>query len=293
MLTSVVLATQAPVILCPAMNTGMYENEKTVDNLDSLKKRGYFIVESGEGFLACGDSGKGRMAEPAEIVNYVDNMLTPAPDYRGKTAIVTAGATREPVDGVRFLSNRSSGKMGVQLATALLERGANVILIAGFMTAEPPKGVTLITVETTLDMYGAVMKNLPQADIVIKAAAPSDYRVENVSPQKIKSEKLQLNMIKNPDIAREVGKIKGDKKLVVFAAETQNLMEYAYEKMQAKNADLMVANDVTAEGAGFDCDTNIAAVIERSGAVTALPLMSKYELAHTVLDILKESCFTV
>jgi phosphopantothenoylcysteine decarboxylase/phosphopantothenate--cysteine ligase len=288
MLTTTIMATAAPVIVCPAMNVMMYENPATQKNIQTLKQRGYLFVEPDTGLLACGDVGKGRLAEPGVIADFVDKLLTPRPDYRGKTVLVTAGATREPVDGVRFLSNRSSGKMGMAIAEAVIDRGGRAIVVQAFTSVEPPKGAEVVRVETTEEMYRAVMEKLPEADIIIKAAAPSDYKVKNFSPQKIKAETLTLELIKNVDIAREVGKVKGKKKLVVFAAETEELIANAVNKLRAKNADLIVANDVTAEGAGFDKDTNIVTLIRADGSVTPLEKMSKTALAHVLLDEVAE-----
>ena len=284
MLTTTVSATRAPVYICPAMNTNMYTNPVVQENIAKLKALGYRFVDPVEGRLACGDVGAGKMAEPADIVAAVDAALTPRADYRGKTVLVTAGATREPIDGVRFISNRSSGKMGIRIAETAAERGAEVILVAGTLSVEPPKGMRTVRVSTTEDMRKAVVELLPEADVVVMAAAPGDYKVKNYSPEKIKSPTLTLELEKNPDIAAEVGKLKGDKKLVVFAAETNDLIGNAMKKLESKNADLMVANDVTLEGAGFDVDTNIATLITSGGAVIALEKMSKAELAGVILD---------
>lgn len=284
MLTTTVSATRAPVYICPAMNTNMYTNPVVQENIAKLKALGYRFVDPVEGRLACGDVGAGKMAEPADIVAAVDAALTPRADYRGKTVLVTAGATREPIDGVRFISNRSSGKMGIRIAEIAAERGAEVILVAGTLSVEPPKGMRTVRVSTTEDMRKAVVELLPEADVVVMAAAPGDYKVKNYSPEKIKSPTLTLELEKNPDIAAEVGKLKGDKRLVVFAAETSDLIGNAMKKLESKNADLMVANDVTLEGAGFDVDTNIATLITSGGAVIALEKMSKAELAGVILD---------
>jgi phosphopantothenoylcysteine decarboxylase/phosphopantothenate--cysteine ligase len=226
--------------------------------------------------------GKGRLAEPRLIVDTIEEILFPVRDLEGKTVMVTAGATREPIDPVRFITNRSSGKMGIAIANSALKRGANVILIKGFTSVNPDEGVEVVNVETTADMYEAVMNNLDKADIIIKSAAPADYKVK-MAEQKIKSETLTLEFVKNPDIAQAVGKIKGSKKLVVFSAETENLFENATKKLIKKNADMVVANDVTKQGAGFDVDTNIASFITKDG-VEELPIMTKTELADKILD---------
>ncbi|MBR3685141.1 MAG: bifunctional phosphopantothenoylcysteine decarboxylase/phosphopantothenate--cysteine ligase CoaBC [Clostridia bacterium] len=288
MLTTTVCATKAPVYICPAMNTNMYLNPVTQGNIQKLKDLGYIFIEPTEGRLACGDVGKGKMEEPINIVSIVDKALTPNPDYRDKTILVTAGATEEPIDGVRFITNRSSGKMGMAIAEAVIDRGGKVIVVKGKATATAPKGAEVIEALTTQAMRDAVIDKLPEVDAVIMAAAPSDYKVKNYSPSKIKSETLTLELVKNPDIAKEVGSLKGDKKLVVFAAETDDLLQNAIKKLHSKNGDLMVANDVTMEGAGFNVDTNIATLITSSGAMTCLEKMSKTELAHIILDTLLE-----
>ena len=288
MLTTTVCATKAPVYICPAMNTNMYLNPVTQGNIQKLKDLGYIFIEPTEGRLACGDVGKGKMEEPINIVSIVDKALTPNPDYRDKTILVTAGATEEPIDGVRFITNRSSGKMGIAIAEAVIDRGGKVIVVKGKATATAPKGAEVIEALTTQAMRDAVIGKLPEVDAVIMAAAPSDYKVKNYSPSKIKSETLTLELVKNPDIAKEVGSLKGDKKLVVFAAETDDLLQNAIKKLHSKNGDLMVANDVTMEGAGFNVDTNIATLITSSGAMTCLEKMSKTELAHIILDTLLE-----
>lgn len=288
MLTTTVCATKAPVYICPAMNTNMYLNPVTQGNIQKLKDLGYIFIEPTEGRLACGDVGKGKMEEPINIVSIVDKALTPNPDYRDKTILVTAGATEEPIDGVRFITNRSSGKMGMAIAEAVIDRGGKVIVVKGKATATAPKGAEVIEALTTQAMRDAVIGKLPEVDAVIMAAAPSDYKVKNYSPSKIKSETLTLELVKNPDIAKEVGTLKGDKKLVVFAAETDDLLQNAIKKLHSKNGDLMVANDVTMEGAGFNVDTNIATLITSLGAMTCLEKMSKTELAHIILDTLLE-----
>ncbi len=284
MLSTTILATTAPKVICPAMNTNMYDNPAVQRNLQILRERGYHIVDAVSGMLACGDTGKGKMAEPKDIFDYIDNLLTPAGDYRGKHVLVTAGATREPIDGVRFISNRSSGKMGFAIARKAMERGARVTIVKAFTTAAPPEGARIVPVETTAEMYDAVLREMEDADVIVKAAAPADYRVKNYSAQKIKADRLTLELEKNPDIAAAVGLRKGERKLVVFAAETNDLLANAARKLRAKNADLMVANDVTQAGAGFDVDTNIATLIDASGAMTALEMMTKEELADAILS---------
>lgn len=287
MLSTTLAATKRPVFVCPAMNVNMYENPVTRANIEKLTGLGYRFIGPESGMLACGVSGAGRMTEPVDIVGEVDKFLTPVADYRGKTVLVTSGATREAIDGVRFISNRSSGKMGAAIAAAAAERGAKVIFIAGYMTAPMPAGAEIIRVGTTEEMYKTTLSEYKRADVVVMAAAPGDYRVANYSPSKLKAEKLTLELVKNPDIAAAVGKDKGNIKLVVFAAETEDLIKNATLKLKSKNADLIVSNDVTSEGAGFDVDTNIATLIESGGAITALEKMSKRELADVILDTVK------
>jgi phosphopantothenoylcysteine decarboxylase/phosphopantothenate--cysteine ligase len=284
LLTSSFLASKAIKVICPAMNKDMYADEATQRNLRALKERGCIIIEPDEGMLACGDTGKGRMQEPREIVAQVEKLLYPKRDLEGKTVLITAGATREDIDTVRFISNRSSGKMGISLAQAAIERGAKVVLIAANISVEAPKQAEIIKVNTTQQMYEAVISKMEKADIIIKAAAPADYRVKQKSSQKIKAETLSLELEKNADIAAEAGKRKGDKKLVVFAAESENLLRNAAQKLKKKNADMIVANDITKEGAGFDTDTNIVTIIKADGQMKSLPLMTKRELSDIILD---------
>lgn len=287
MLTTTVTATKKPVFICPAMNVNMYENPVTRANIEKLKALGYRFIGPESGLLACGVTGAGRMSEPETIVAEVDKFLTPVQDYRGLTVLVTSGATREAIDGVRFISNRSSGKMGAALAEAAQARGAKVIFIAGYMTAPMPSAAKMIRVNTTAEMFEAATSGAAEADVVIMAAAPGDYKVKNYSPSKIKAENVTLELEKNPDIAAAIGRNKGSAKLVVFAAETDDLIKNAIAKLKAKNADMIVSNDVTAEGAGFDCDTNVVTLIEAGGAMTALEKMSKRELADVILDAVK------
>jgi len=270
------------------MNTAMYENSAHQENLNKLRKMGYRIIEPSEGRLACGDIGKGKMAEPETIVSLIDSELTPFPDFRGKTVLITAGATEEPIDAVRYITNRSSGKMGVALAEAVQDRGGKVILIAGNISVKYPDVSSIIKVKTTVEMLEAVKIEMAKADIIIKAAAPSDYRIEEIFLQKIKAERLSLNLVKNPDIAKYVGKNKDRKILVVFAAETNDLLENASVKLKEKNADIIVANDVTKEGAGFGSDTNIATIIRKDGVMTSYERMPKRELADLILDNILE-----
>lgn len=283
MLTTTVAATRAPVLLCPAMNTGMYENPIFQEKLAYLKAHGYLVLEPNEGLLACGDVGKGRMAEPCEIEQKILELLTREKDFAGKRVLVTAGATVEDIDGVRFISNYSSGKMGTALCRRFAARGAEVTLVAGRMSVPEPD-CRVVRVKSTEQMYEAVLREMEQADIIVKAAAPADYRVEKHYDQKLKSDGLTLKLVKNPDIAKAVGERKGDRKLIVFCAETENLIENAEKKLISKNADLIVANDVTKEGAGFNADTNVVTVIDRQGLREESGKRSKDEIADFILD---------
>ena len=285
MLTTTYLALKCPIILAPAMNTNMYDNAVVKANLEKLKSKGVIIVDSIEGRLACGDSGKGKMAEPVDIVAKAVETLLPKRDYEGKKVLVTAGATRENIDGVRFITNRSSGKMGIEIAKSAIKRGAEVILVKGLTQVEIPSYITnVVSVESTMQMYDAVMANYKGCDVIIKAAAPSDYRPIEAIGQKLKGDEITLKLTKNPDIAKAVGQVKGDRKLVVFCAETQDLIASARGKLKSKNADMVVANDVTKEGAGFDVDTNIVTILKKDGSERSYPKMSKSEVADVILD---------
>lgn len=282
-LSTTAMAMKCPVVLAPAMNTNMITSAAYLENERVLKERGVLTVESASGYLACGDVGKGRMAEPDEIVDFVKKILIPNPDYANKTVLVTAGGTSEPIDSVRFITNRSSGKMGIAIAQKALARGAKVILITGNISVPVPEGAERINVSTTAEMYDAVMANMKYADVIIKAAAPSDYSVKNYSDNKIKGESITLTLKKNPDIAAAAGKIKGDRKLVIFSAETNDCEKYAREKLLAKNADLAVLNDVTQAGAGFNSDTNIVTFITKD-TVEHIPKTEKTVIADMLLD---------
>ncbi len=284
-LSTTVMACTCPVLLAPAMNTNMLNSAAYRANESVLRERGVRFAETGSGRLACGDTGNGRMAEPEDIEGQVIDLLFPNKDYVGKTVLITAGGTIEPIDPVRFIGNRSSGKMGAALAKAATDRGAKVILVCGNVTVNIPEGrYERIDVTTTRDMYDAVMANYERADVIVKAAAPCDFRPVAVAENKIKSDKpLSVKFEKTEDIAEAVGLVKGDRKLVVFAAETTNLERNAAEKLAKKHADIVVANDVTQEGAGFGTDTNIATIVSESGA-ESLPKMSKSQLADIILD---------
>ena len=286
MLSTTLLATTAPVIVAPAMNTNMYLNPITQENIEKLRGVGYRFIEPGSGSLACGTSGPGRLPEPVDIVRAVEELLTKNLDLSGKKILVTAGGTREPIDPVRYIGNRSSGKMGYAMAEVAASRGAAVILVTGPVHLPPPPGVKTIVVESARQMRDAVMAEFDACDIVIKAAAVADYRVSNQAAHKIKKtdENLTLILERNPDILAELGRIKKNQLLVGFAAETEDLLRHAAEKLLRKNADMIVANDVSLPGAGFNCDTNVVKLLYKDGRVEELPKMSKKELAGLILD---------
>ena len=287
MLTTTVMATRAPLLIAPAMNSNMYENPVTQRNMQTLKTLlcAQFI-EPKVGLLACNDVGKGHIADDETILEAVERALTPG-DLTGKKVLVTAGPTREALDPVRFLTNRSSGRMGYALAEAAARRGAEVTLVSGPVALECPTGVRREFVESTQDLYCAMERLCREQDVIIQAAAPADYRPAHIAGQKIKKadgEALELKLVENPDVAAMVGsKKRPGQVLVAFAAETQNLSENAAKKLNKKNVDFIVGNDVTRPGAGFDVDTNIITIFDRSGA-TELPMMKKTEVADKILD---------
>lgn len=288
-LSTTIMATTSPIVIAPAMNVNMYESAAYKDNENILRKRGCIFIEPDSGVLACGDVGKGRLAEPETIVNKIVETIFPKRDFVGKTVLVSLGSTREPIDPVRFITNSSSGKMGVALIECALKRGAKVIAISGFISATVPQEAVTVNVSTTDEMYSAVNAYYKSADYVIMAAAPADYKVKNLSSTKIKSTQLNLELIKNVDIAASIGSKKGDRKLIVFAAETDNLIQNAKAKLAAKKADLVVANDVTQEGAGFNVDTNVATFVTDK-EITPLKKMTKLELADVILDKIQDVC---
>lgn len=288
LLSTTILAAQCPVIVVPAMNTGMYENPATQANLKTLAERGITIMEPATGFLACGVNGKGRMPEPIEIQNFMDQFFAKREgDMRGLKVLVTAACTREPIDPVRFVGNRSSGKMGYAVAEMAAARGAEVTLVSGPSALKPPANVKVVNVETTCQMLEACLAAYDDVDIVIKAAAVADYRPRDVADQKIKKKNddaMTVVMDKNPDILKTLGGKKTHQVLVGFAAETQNLLDNAREKVVKKNLDMIVANDVTMQNAGFNADTNIVKLLYASGDVKSLDCMPKIEVARIILD---------
>lgn len=285
MLTSTLLATPAKVLLAPAMNVQMWSHPATRQNLQTLLSRGVQTVGPEEGLLACGDNAVGRMAEPFEIEQAILSIFQKKNDLSGKKVLVTAGPTREALDPVRYVTNHSSGKMGYAIAEAARERGASVTLITGPVSLTPPYGVSVVAVVSTQDLYEAVMSRAEGFDIIIQAAAPCDFTARQAE-RKIKKQGdgLTLRFTETPDVAAALGAVRTPAQFIAaFAAETENIIENAREKLIRKNADLIVANDVTVDGAGFSVDTNIATFVTKSGAVS-LPLMSKRSLADKILD---------
>jgi len=285
-LSTLYLATRAPVLVAPAMNVNMYEHPAVQENIATLRSRGVGIVEPGSGYLACGWLGKGRLAEPEEIVDAATAVLARRRDLEGETVLVTAGPTVEDIDPVRYVSNRSSGKMGYRLAEAARDRGAKVILVSGPTSLAAPHGVEVVPVRSAEEMQRAVAERVGPATIVIAAAAVSDYRPESASPSKMKKGDgpVRLELVRTPDILQGLGDATGARVLVGFAAETEDLVANARKKLEAKNLDLVVANDVTAEGAGFGADTNAVVLLRRDGGRVDVPIASKREVAERILD---------
>ena len=285
-LTTLYLATTAPVVVAPAMNVNMWNHAATQENVEALRRRGVHIVNPDEGYLACGMTGAGRLASQEGILAAVRETLHAQQDLRGQTILITAGPTCEDLDPVRYITNRSSGKMGFAVAEAATRRGAAVVLVSGPVNLETPAGVERIRVRTADEMQRAVAEKLPGCSIAIFAAAVADYRPAHQASEKIKRSKepLAVQLQPTPDILAFAAKSKGDRLIVGFAAETQNVAENARKKLAAKNADLIVANDVTAEGSGFDHDTNVVTLFSRDGRDLALPKMSKSDVAQRILD---------
>ena len=288
LLSTTLLAAQAPIVVCPAMNTGMYQNPATQENIAKLQERGVTVMPPAVGHLACGTSGPGRLPEPQQIVEFMSAFFAGREgDLRGLRVLVTAAGTREPIDPVRYVGNRSSGKMCYAVAQMAAERGADVLLISGPSALATPPNVRVVNVETTNEMLEACLAAYGDVDIVIKAAAVADYRPRDVADQKIKKktdDALTVVMDKNPDILKTLGAKKEQQVLVGFAAETQNLLANAREKVVKKNLDMIVANDVTAAGAGFNSDTNIVKFLFANGDVRELEQMPKVDVANKILD---------
>jgi phosphopantothenoylcysteine decarboxylase / phosphopantothenate---cysteine ligase len=290
MLSTTLLATLAPVLLAPAMNVHMYEHPAVIANIETLGERGVRFVEPGTGQLACGYVGKGRLAEPDEIVIAVQELLAEPQLLAGRKVLVTAGGTVERIDPVRYITNDSSGKMGVAIAEAARDLGAEVTLIAARMSVPLPGGMTVVRAESAEAMRRAVMERYATTDVLIKSAAVADYRpvVQHAAKQKKKDSKLVIELEKTADILEEAGRVKLHQFLVGFAAETDNLAGYAMDKLQRKNCDLIVGNDVSAPGAGFNSDTNIVHVFDSSGEVAAWPQLSKREVGLRLMRLTAE-----
>ncbi len=285
-LTNIYLASRCPALVAPAMDSDMYQHAAVQENLARLRGRGIHVVGPASGELASGLVGPGRLVEPAEIVEAIEKLLAPSGDLAGEVVLVTAGPTREPLDPVRYISNRSSGKMGYAVAEAAARRGARVILVSGPTALDPPREAQVVQVETAQEMYDAVLAHLEAVTVVIKAAAVADYRPKQVAREKIKKDERvpEVTLESTPDILAEVGKRKGRRILVGFAAETHDLVANARKKLQRKNLDLMVANDVSQPGAGFDADTNVVKILDAKGAMEELPLLPKPAVADRILD---------
>ncbi len=289
LLTTTIMAADVPVLICPAMNNRMFANPLVKTNIAKLAGHGYFFVEPGYGELACKSEGQGRLAEITDIVDEVKTILTPK-DLTGEHVLVTAGPTREAFDPVRFITNHSSGKMGYALATMAARRGADVTLIGGPSSLAIPRRVRFIPVTTALQMKDAVMKLYKRSTVIIKAAAVADYRPAAPSASKIKKgkDRLTVEFERNPDIIAEVGRKKGNRVLVGFSMETEDLLRNSRAKMVAKKMDLIVANDLNEEGAGFQHDTNAVVIINAAGEVERVPLMDKREVADRILDRVRD-----
>ncbi|GIO40719.1 bifunctional phosphopantothenoylcysteine decarboxylase/phosphopantothenate--cysteine ligase CoaBC [Paenibacillus apis] len=292
MLSTTLLATQSPIMVAPAMNVHMYSHPAVLRNMNELASRGVMFVEPGEGLLACGYVGKGRLEEPEQIVSVVKNFFerrsaqAQAP-LRGHKVVITAGGTLERIDPVRYISNDSTGKMGFALAKAAQQLGAEVVLIAANTALPSPAGVQMIRLESAQEMYEAVQEHWSNTGILIMAAAVADYRPKKAADRKIKKagDTLTLELVKNIDILETMGQQKSSQFMIGFAAETDDLEQYAMDKLKRKNCDLLIANDVTREGAGFGTDTNIVHIYDRNGLVEAMPMMSKDQLGLYILEL--------
>jgi phosphopantothenoylcysteine decarboxylase / phosphopantothenate---cysteine ligase len=286
MVTTTLLATTAPVWIAPAMNVHMYEHPAVKRNIEILYSFGYRFIEPGEGYLACGYVGKGRLEEPEKIVELAQRFFSGEHGLlKGKTVLITAGPTRERIDPVRFITNDSSGKMGYAIAEEAVREGARVILVTGPVALTPPKGAEVIHIESAQDMYEAVLRYFDETDFVIKSAAVADYRPKITHQQKVKKQQgdESIELERTKDILMELGKRKNHQVLIGFAAETENLEEYAKKKLSSKNADMIVANNVKTKGAGFHGDTNIVTLFKQDGTSESLPLMTKQEVAKRII----------
>lgn len=287
-LSTMLLATKAIVVYSPAMNTNMFNHPATQGHIASLKAKGARIIEPSSGILACGAVGAGRLPEPVEVVAEVERIFAVKQSLVGKKVLVTAGGTIEPLDPIRFIANHSSGRQGYAIAAEAVARGAQVVLVSGQAAVEPPDGLAkFVKIDTTHQMREAVLADFDDADIIIKAAAVADYRPKTVAENKIKKtdDDFVIELERNPDILKELGGLKKPNQVLVgFAAETQNLLQYAQSKLEKKNLDFIVANDVSKPGAGFQGDTNIIKILSRDGSIEELPLMTKRELSAIIMD---------
>lgn len=288
MLSTTLLAVTSTVLVAPAMNVHMYEHPATQRNLEILRERGVRFVDPTEGELACGDIGKGKMAEPEFILAAIEKLLNSDKPLAGRRVLVTAGGTMERIDPVRYITNDSSGKMGFAIAEAARDMGADVTLVYGLTHTPVPAGVRAVSARSAEDMLNAVLSRVNDVDVVIKAAAVADYRPAEQAAQKLKKNDstMTLTLVKNPDILQTIGALPSHPFLVGFAAETESLADYAMDKLRRKNCDLLVANDVSKEGAGFGTDTNIVSVFDRDGLAGEWPLLSKREVAERLLKLI-------
>ena len=286
MVTTTLLATKAPVVIAPAMNTGMYDNPVTQQNLQTLRERGFHIIDPAAGRLACGDTGRGKLPDTPTLMHGIEQALTPQ-DLRGQRVLVTAGPTQEAMDPVRFLSNHSTGKMGYAVAARAAMRGAEVTLVSGPTALDTPEGVQRVDIVSARDMYDAVLSRADRQDMIIKAAAVGDYRPAETASEKLKKGdgEMTVALARNPDILAELGRRKHPGQLLCgFAMETQNLLDNAADKLSRKNCDMLVANSLRDKGAGFGTDTNVATLLFADGRRETPPLMSKEDLADVILD---------
>lgn len=296
-LTTTVMATLAPVLICPAMNTNMYKNKIVKRNIQELVINGYYIIEPIDGELACGDVGRGKLADINDIYKKALSLLNKKNDFKDKKILITAGPTREAIDPVRYISNRSSGKMGYSIANASLQRGANVTIVSGPVNINQPTGAKVINVLTADQMYEKVLEQFEDFDIVILVAAVSDFKCRKESTQKIKKKdndcgQISLNLEQNVDIAKKIGSVKTKQVLVGFCAETQNLIDNAKQKIISKNLDLIISNDVSLENSGFDSNFNTITIIDKFGNKEPLEKMTKEAVAHKILDSIQSFIFS-
>jgi phosphopantothenoylcysteine decarboxylase / phosphopantothenate---cysteine ligase len=290
LVSTMILATTAPVLIAPAMNVHMYEHPAVKANINKLHAYGYQFLEPSEGYLACGYVGKGRLMEPEDMIDYLENFFRSATSLDGKTILVTAGPTQEKLDPVRYFTNRSSGKMGYAIAEEASKRGANVILVSGPTNLQPPTNVHFVQATSAAEMFEKVMMFYEEVDVVIKTAAVADYRPKLISSQKVKKQPSDwaIEMERTTDILKTLGEQKSHQLLIGFAAESEQLELYAKDKLKRKNLDLIVANNIVQTGAGFQGDTNVVTIFNKNGTTLSLPLMSKKEVASNLLNEIEQ-----